>query len=241
MAKPNKDKDRRAVVEQMRKQQQRAEKRRTRTILIAVAVVALVIVALGAYPLIRQSQDAAGDLGPSESPPARRGCQDVVEKSAEGNTDHRGDRHRDPLRRRPAGVRPALPPDRRVRAQVLLALGPSGPRATTSTTSSTATTSSGTTRPSPTTTTRLDAVKGDRLQVRGRRAERQVHRAALDRGGRQAVPRRRPRRADALVRRPGDARGPAGRLAVLRRRQRRGRRAVRRGLPLHRLPRAQRV
>ncbi|MGA9747807.1 MAG: DUF3105 domain-containing protein [Nocardioides sp.] len=90
MAKPSKDKDRRAVVEEMRKQQQRAEKRRTRTIFIAVAVVALVIVALGAYPLIRQNQTAAGDLETIGVAAAQAGCQDVTEKSAEGNADHRG-------------------------------------------------------------------------------------------------------------------------------------------------------
>ena len=42
MAKP-KDKDRRAVVEQMRREQQRSEKRRTRLIIAACAVVALAI------------------------------------------------------------------------------------------------------------------------------------------------------------------------------------------------------
>ena len=40
MAKPSKDKDRRAVVEEMRREQKRAEKRRTYTIIAACVVVA---------------------------------------------------------------------------------------------------------------------------------------------------------------------------------------------------------
>ena len=83
MAKTTKDKDRRAVVEEMRKQQQRAEKRRTRVIFLACAVVALAIIGLGAYPLISRSNSAwcAGgaastpiDFGPrarsNQGPPA---------------------------------------------------------------------------------------------------------------------------------------------------------------------------
>lgn len=89
MAKPSKDKDRRAVVEELRKQQKRAEQRRTRTIFIACAVVALAIIGLGAYPLIRQNQTAAGDLETIGVPAADAGCQDVVEKAADGNADHR--------------------------------------------------------------------------------------------------------------------------------------------------------
>jgi hypothetical protein len=89
MAKSTKDKDRRAVVEEMRKQQQRAEKRRTRTIFIACAVVALVIVGLGAYPLIKQNQAQAGDLETLGVAAGQADCQDIVKKGAEGNNDHR--------------------------------------------------------------------------------------------------------------------------------------------------------
>lgn len=89
MAKPSKDKDRRAVVEEMRKQQQRAEKRRTRVIFIACAVVALVIVGLGAYPLIKQNQVQAGDLETIGAATSAADCQDVVKKAADGNQDHK--------------------------------------------------------------------------------------------------------------------------------------------------------
>ncbi len=89
MAKPSKDKDRRAVVEDMRRQQKRAEKRRARVIFIVVAAVALGIVALGAYPLIKQNQAAAGDLETLGVAADVAGCQDVVKKAAEGGADHR--------------------------------------------------------------------------------------------------------------------------------------------------------
>lgn len=90
MAKPStKDKDRRAVVEEMRKQQKRAEQRRTRVIFVAVAVIALVIIGLGAYPLIKQNQVAAGDLETIGVSAGAAGCQDVVKRSAEGSNDHR--------------------------------------------------------------------------------------------------------------------------------------------------------
>ena len=89
MAKPTKDKDRRAVVEEMRKQQQRAEKRRTRVIFIACAVVALVIVGLGAYRLIQQNQAASGDLETLGVSASAANCQKIVTKSAEGSNDHR--------------------------------------------------------------------------------------------------------------------------------------------------------
>lgn len=89
MAKPSKDKDRRAVVEEMRKQQQKAEKRRSRAIFAAILVVALVIIGLGAYPLIKQNQVAAGDLETIGVSAEAADCQDVVKKSAEGSNDHR--------------------------------------------------------------------------------------------------------------------------------------------------------
>ena len=88
MAKP-KDKDRRAVVEEMRRQQQRAEKKRTYTIIAVCAVIALVIIAIPAWQLIKQEQAAAGDLETLGVSADRAGCKDVVTKSAEGGNDHR--------------------------------------------------------------------------------------------------------------------------------------------------------
>lgn len=88
MAKP-KDKDRRAVLEQLKKEQQRAEKRRTSIIIVASAVVALAIIAVPAWQLIRQEQAAAGDLETLGQPADAAGCDDVITETAEGSNDHR--------------------------------------------------------------------------------------------------------------------------------------------------------
>jgi hypothetical protein len=88
MAKP-KDKDRRAVVEQMRREQKRAEKRRTNLIISISAVVALAIIAFPAWQLFQQEQAAAGDLETIGVPAAQAGCQDVTTKEAAGSNDHR--------------------------------------------------------------------------------------------------------------------------------------------------------
>jgi hypothetical protein len=88
MAKP-KDKDRRAVVEQMRREQQRTEKRRTLVIVAVCAVVAIAIVAVPAWQVLKQEKAAAGDLVTLGVAEGKAGCQDVTTKSAEGNNDHR--------------------------------------------------------------------------------------------------------------------------------------------------------
>jgi hypothetical protein len=92
VAKP-KDKDRRAVVEQMRREQQRAEKKRTAAIIAAAAVVGLVIIGLGAYPVIMDSRENSEadskDLGALGVPAAEANCQDVQATKATGSADHR--------------------------------------------------------------------------------------------------------------------------------------------------------
>jgi hypothetical protein len=89
MAKSNKDRDRRAVVEQMRRDQKRAERRRTIVIVSSCVVVALVIIGLAAVPLVKQNLANKGplsELGASES---KAGCQDIVKKKATGNQEHK--------------------------------------------------------------------------------------------------------------------------------------------------------
>lgn len=93
MAKPNKNKDRRAVVEQMQREQQRAEKRRTLAIIGAFVAVGLVIVGLGAYPVIMDAREdsklggqSLGSLGVAASAAS---CTEPVAKKAEGSADHR--------------------------------------------------------------------------------------------------------------------------------------------------------
>jgi hypothetical protein len=88
MAKP-KDKDRRAVVEQLRREQQRQEKRRTMTVVVVCAVVAIAIIAFPAYQVFQQGKASAGELATIGVTADQAGCQDIVTKSAEGNNDHR--------------------------------------------------------------------------------------------------------------------------------------------------------
>lgn len=93
MAKSSRDKDRRAVVEQMRRDQQRAERRRTFAIIAACVAVGLVIIGLGAYPVIKDAQQRSElegkDLSALGTPLAQAGCTDVQSEEAVGSADHR--------------------------------------------------------------------------------------------------------------------------------------------------------
>jgi hypothetical protein len=89
MAKPNKDRDRRAVIDQMRRDQQRSERRRTIAVISACAVVGLIIIVAAAIPLLRQNKAASGDLPDIGTALASAGCQDVVKKKASGTQDHK--------------------------------------------------------------------------------------------------------------------------------------------------------
>jgi Protein of unknown function (DUF3105) len=88
VAKSSKKQDRRAVVDQLRREQERSEKRRTYAVVAACAVVGLVIIGLGAYPLLKERQASAGALDTIGVAAAQAGCQDVVTKPAEGVSDH---------------------------------------------------------------------------------------------------------------------------------------------------------
>jgi hypothetical protein len=89
MAKPSKDKDRRAIVEQMRRDQQRTERRRTLVIVAVCVVVAVAIIGAGAYPLVKQNQLTDGALSDIGVAVDKAGCQDVITKKAEGNQQHK--------------------------------------------------------------------------------------------------------------------------------------------------------
>lgn len=95
MGKSSKDRDRRAVVEQMRRDQERAEKKRTIAIIAACAIVGLVIIALGAIPVIsdarKDNEFAATELGGIGAKLAAAGCQDVSTAPADGSSNHRPD------------------------------------------------------------------------------------------------------------------------------------------------------
>lgn len=89
MAKAKKGSDRRAVVEQLRREQQRAEKRRSSMMIGAAVAVALVIIGLGAYPLLKQERLADEELASLGVSADAAACTDPVAVKAEGNNDHR--------------------------------------------------------------------------------------------------------------------------------------------------------
>ena len=89
MGKSTKDRDRRAVVEQLRRDQQRGERRRTIVVISVCVVVGLVIIGLAAYPLIKQSRLNSRPLASIGASEKAAGCQPVVKKKATGNQEHK--------------------------------------------------------------------------------------------------------------------------------------------------------
>ena len=93
MAKANKDKDRRAVVEELRREQQRAERRRTLMIIGAAAAVGLLIIGMATWSYLgstsEQREIAGRDLDTFGVPAAEAGCTEVQATEAEGSSDHR--------------------------------------------------------------------------------------------------------------------------------------------------------
>ena len=87
--KSTKDRDRRAVVEQMRRDQKKAERRRTIVVIAVCVVVALVIVGLAAIPLLKQNKLTSGDLASIGASEKAAGCQPVLKKKVTGNQDHK--------------------------------------------------------------------------------------------------------------------------------------------------------
>lgn len=91
MGKSSKDKDRRAVVEQLRREQERSEKRRTYAIIAACAVVGLTIVGLTLPSVIKQEKLEGRDLDAIGVSAKDAGCEDVVTEPATGSADHQPD------------------------------------------------------------------------------------------------------------------------------------------------------
>ncbi|HSE09398.1 MAG TPA: DUF3105 domain-containing protein [Nocardioidaceae bacterium] len=93
MAKASKNQDRRAVLEQMRREQQAAEKKRTAMIIAGAGLVGLLIIGAAAYPLISdtltQSELAKKELAALGASAEAAGCTDVQAKEATGSADHR--------------------------------------------------------------------------------------------------------------------------------------------------------
>jgi len=89
MPKPSKDRDRRAVVEAMRREQERAERRRTVVVIAACVAVGVVIIGAAAVPLLRQHRLSSGSLADIGASADAAACRDVVTRKATGNQDHK--------------------------------------------------------------------------------------------------------------------------------------------------------
>ncbi len=89
MAKSSKDRDRRAVIEQMRREQKQAERRRTIIVIAACVVVAVVIIGLAAVPLLKQKSLTKGALADIGASAKAAGCQPVTTRKATGNQEHK--------------------------------------------------------------------------------------------------------------------------------------------------------
>jgi hypothetical protein len=92
VSKSSKNRQRREVVEQLRKQAQAAERRRTMTVFIACAAVAAIIVAIAVYAIIKQNNkdDAlrATDLDKLGASAVAAGCDPVKTVDGTGANEH---------------------------------------------------------------------------------------------------------------------------------------------------------
>jgi hypothetical protein len=89
VAKSTKSADRRAVVEQLRREQQRRERRRGLTVLAAAVAVGAVIIGFAVWQALKvesQNNRALTSIGASRGD---AGCQDIVTHKATGNQVHK--------------------------------------------------------------------------------------------------------------------------------------------------------
>ena len=84
-----KDAGRRAVVEQMRREQQAAERRKTFLLIGAAVLVGALIIGTAVWQLLREQRADGRELAAIGVPASEAGCQDVETEAAEGQTDHR--------------------------------------------------------------------------------------------------------------------------------------------------------
>ena len=91
MAKPSKDADRRAIVEKMRRDQQRQERRKSLMVLGAAVLVGVLIIGVAVWQFMAAESSTSGQLGGIGVAASEAGCQEVVVEEAEGNNDHRPD------------------------------------------------------------------------------------------------------------------------------------------------------
>jgi hypothetical protein len=106
VAKAKKDADRRAVVEQLRREQQRKERRKTLTVLGAAVTVGAVIIGFAVWQFVKAEQASSRALDQIGVPASEAGCQDVVTEAAEGNNDHRTEGEEIPYQQSPPAMGP---------------------------------------------------------------------------------------------------------------------------------------
>ncbi len=88
VAKSSKDRDRRAIVEEMRKKQQAQERRRTLMVVLACLVVGGLIVGFALVQYLDTRRKEGRDLAEIGVPPSAAACQPIKKVSAEGSGQH---------------------------------------------------------------------------------------------------------------------------------------------------------
>ncbi|CAA9343267.1 MAG: hypothetical protein AVDCRST_MAG36-1504 [uncultured Nocardioidaceae bacterium] len=85
----SKDAGRRAVVEQMRREQQAKERRKTLLMIGAAVLVGAIIIGTAVWQLVREQAADGRELAAIGVPASEAGCQDVVTEDAAGEGEHR--------------------------------------------------------------------------------------------------------------------------------------------------------
>lgn len=109
MGKPKKDADRRARVEQMRREQQRKERRSSLMVLGAAVTVGAVIIGFAVWQFLQAEQEgdrALADYGVAASAAS---CQERTTEKATGNNDHRTEGQRIGYDQAPPAMGPHWP------------------------------------------------------------------------------------------------------------------------------------
>jgi len=87
-ARTSKDAGRRAVVEQMRREQQAKERRKTFVLIGAAVLVGAIIIGTAVWQLLQDQQSDSRNLSAIGVSAGKAGCQDITTKTAEGSGQH---------------------------------------------------------------------------------------------------------------------------------------------------------
>lgn len=106
MAKQSKRADRRAIVEQMRREQKRKERRQSFAVVGAATAVGAVIVGFAVWQTVSADNESGGDLATLGVAASDAGCQEITTAPAKGNNDHRTEGERIPYEATPPATGP---------------------------------------------------------------------------------------------------------------------------------------